>query len=109
MEIIKGKEAEYQKYVEVNNDPYSRAVVVCGENFGAALDAGKTPSEAEEIMLKTEEGQELTGYMVGAIMSAITHFHPRGEEVKRWWNAGHGGTPDESTGVNNPAIITLKD
>lgn len=108
MKIIEGKEAEYEKYVKTNSeDPYSKCVVDCGTAFGDALDAGKSPSEAEEAMLATEDGKELTGFMVGAIMSSISHFHPRGAEIKEWWNKSHSGTPDEQTGVNNPAIITL--
>ena len=33
-------------------------------------------------------------------------FHPRGDEIKAWWNKRCGGEPDER-GVNNPAIITI--
>ena len=107
MEIKKGLEKEYQDYVAKNsNDGYSKAVIDCGEHFGKALDEGKTPDEAQTIMLATEDGQELTGYMVGALMSAIVHFHPRGEEVKPWWNKECGGTGEEK-GTINPAIITI--
>lgn len=109
MQIKENLKEEYAKYVEENSkDEYSKCVVACGEIFGKAVDEGKTFEEAESLMLATEDGDGLTGFMVGALMSGIAHFHPRGAEVKEWWNKRHSGTPDEKTGVINPAIITLE-
>lgn len=106
MNIKPELQEEYKSYVEKNSDPYSKAVVDCGEIFGKFVDEGKTFDEAERAMLDSEEGNELTGYMMGALMSAVSHFHIKGDEVKAWWNKNQSGTPDEN-GVNNPAIITI--
>lgn len=100
-------QAEYDKYKEINSkDGYSRAVIDCGESFANFVDEGKSFKEAERLMLDTPEGSELTGYMMGAIMSAMVHFHPRGEEIKVWWNQECGGTGEEK-GTINPAILSI--
>ena len=104
MEIKEGLEAEYQKYVEVNSDEYGGACVKAGERVGMLLDEGKTPSEAEEGL----KGDGLTGFMAGAAISGVVKFNPRGDEMKAWWNKENpGGEPDDMTGTNNPAIITI--
>ncbi len=107
MKIKQELQEEYDNYVKINSeDGYSKAVVDCGEIFGNFVDEGKTFDEAERAMLDTPNGSELTGFMMGALMSAISHFHPQGKEIKEWWNKRSGGEPDER-GVNNPAIITI--
>ena len=103
MKIIEGKEKEYADYVAKNDDPYGKACVVAGEAVGKLLDEGKTPQEAEKGL----HGNDLTGFMAGAAISGVVHFHPRGAELKAWWNKTNNGEPDETTGVNNPAIITI--
>ncbi len=75
---------------------------MAGASVGKLLDEGKTCEEAEKGM----NGHDLTGYMAGAVASAITHFHPRGEEFKKFWNKGYGGTGEEE-GTINPAILTI--
>lgn len=102
MKIKKELEAEYKDYVEKNNDPYGGQCVKAGEVVMNLLDEGKSCEEAEEGL----HGFGLTGYMAGAAISAVCHFHERGDEMKAWWNRNQGGTPDEN-GVNNPAIITI--
>jgi len=107
MKIKQGKEENYQKYVDINKpDEYSKACVDCGEIFGNFVDEGKTFDEAEELMLATPDGQELTGFMMGALMSGVSNFHERGDEIKAWWNNKTNGDPDHH-GVKNPAIITI--
>lgn len=94
---------EYRQYVEKNQDPYGKACVEAGEAVMNLLDEGKTPEEAEEGL----RGKELTGFMAGAAISGVCHFHERGEEMKTWWNnKNQSGEPDHN-GVNNPAIIEI--
>lgn len=108
MKIKEGFEEEYVKYVAQNsNDGYSRAVIDAGEIFGSELDKGETPDRAQEVMFSTEQGSGLTGYMMGALMSAIVHFHSRGDEIRVWWNKQCGGTGEEN-GTINPAILEIK-
>lgn len=105
MKIKKGLEEEYKKYVQINSeDSYSKAVVIAGEAVGKALDENKTPEEAEKEM----KGHGLTGYMAGAVAAAITHFHERGEEFRKFWNKSYDvKEEDDKGGVVNPAIITV--
>lgn len=106
MKIKQDLVESYAVYVEENSkDPYSKEVVTRGEMFGNAIDGGKSFEEAESIMVK-DSG--LTGFMVGALMSACSRYHERGDEIKEWWNKRSGGEPDEN-GVNNPAIMTITD
>lgn len=109
---MKTKTAEqqpiYDNFAKLNSeDDYSKACIDCIEIFAKHLDEGKTPAEAERLMLDAPEGQGLTGNMMGEIMRAIVHFHPRGDEVKPWWNKLCGGTGEEK-GTINPAIVTFK-
>jgi len=93
---------EYSHYVSINNDPYSKAVIRAGERVMTLLDEGKTPEEAEKGL----NGDGLTGYMAGAAINAVVHFHERGKEIKEWWNAKYG--VKNAKGVVNPAIITIR-
>ncbi len=106
MKIIKGKEEEYQKYHDVNqDDDYSKACITAGEVFMKALDEGKSCDAAEEEMCKAEAG--LTGFMVSMIMKAAAHFHERGEEVRLWWNEKNGVKSDHR--IVNTAILNIGD
>lgn len=108
MQIIESKKEEYQKYVEVNSqDDYSKCCMDAGEVFGNALDAGSTPDEANAEMCKSEAGQGLTGFMASMIFQAIARFHPRGEEVRVWWNRQCGVEVDE--GIANAAVLNVSD
>lgn len=104
MKIKEGLEKEYEEYIRINSDSYSKAVIDAGESVGNVLDEGKTPEEAGEVL----NGQGLTGYMAGATISAIVKFHSRGEEVRIWWNSKYGVSKEEK-GTVNPAILTLKE
>ena len=100
MTLKSGLEKEYTHYIEVNSDPYSKAVIDAGEAVGTALDEGKTLQEAHDALY----GGGLTGFMAGSAIQAVCHFHPRGEELRVWWNEKHGVKSDK--GVVNPALIT---
>ena len=101
MKIAFNLHEEYRSYVEKNSDPYSKAVVDAGEVVMNLLDEGKTPEEAEKGL----HGKELSGYMAGAAILAVCHFHERGEEMKKYWNKSMGN--EDAKGVINPAIITI--
>ncbi len=102
MEIVKGKEKEYKKYVKMNSkNSYSSGVIKATEIVGNALDKGKSPKEAMDGDLGG-----ITGFMAGCLAQAITRFHPRGKEFKKWWNESYG--VKDAKGVVNPAIVTFK-
>ena len=92
---------EYDRYVKINQDEYSKAIIKAGEVVMKLLDEGKTPEEAKKGL----NGLDLTGYMAGATIQAVVHFHERGKEMKEWWNNQYG--VKNAKGVVNPAIITL--
>lgn len=103
MQIKLEQKEKYDKYVEINSkDPYSKACVDSADVFGTSVDEGRTFDEAQRIMHDKEGG--LTGNMMGEIMQTLVYFHPRGEEIKVWWNKHVGGTGEEA-GVINPAIM----
>lgn len=106
MKTKEGMQEEYDKYVSINSeDEYSKACVDAGEVFGTALDEGKTFEEAERAMLDAEEG--MTGFMVSVAVKGVAHFHPRGEEVRVWWNERNGVKADK--GIVNAAVFTMED
>lgn len=103
MNIKKEFQSEYDKYVEINSeDGYSKAVIDAGVAVMKLLDEGKTCEEAKKALY----GQDLTGYMAGAVAQAVAHFHERGEEFNNFWNRKMGGTGKEK-GTINPAIISI--
>lgn len=106
MKIKENLKEEYEKYVKINQeDEYSKACIDSGEIFGNALDEGKTPEEANEIMCETENG--LTGFMASMIMKSLAHFHPRGEEVRVWYNDRNGVKSEKR--IVNTAILNQDD
>lgn len=96
-------QSKYDNWVKINSeDGYSRVIVDVTEVLAKLLDEGKTPEET----LAGLRGHDLTGYMAGVAVSAIVHFHPRGEEVKKPWNKQCGN--EDAKGTINPAIITIE-
>jgi hypothetical protein len=91
MKIKKGLENECDKHRSINSrDAYSCQVLCATMYFGQVLDAGNTPKEAEKFLY----GLGLSISQANFVMQNIWHFHPRGEEIKRWWNKQHGYPED---------------
>ena len=82
MEVKKGLEKKYEEYVKKNQDGYGHAIIIAGAKVGKALSEGKTCKEAHDEMY----GEDLTGFMAGCVAQAISHFHSRGEEFRKFWN-----------------------
>jgi hypothetical protein len=104
-----GLEADWDKAVAANQDSYGHGVIEATCLIGAALDAGKSPEEAE----KACRGLGITGFMAGCMAEWVAKFHPRGPEFRRWWNIHHqigteGEEANRAGGVINPAIMNLK-
>ncbi len=104
MEVKKGLEKEYKDYVKKNQDGYGNACILAGASVGKALSEGKTCKEAHDGMY----GNDLSGFMAGCVASAVSHFHSRGEEYRKFWNK-LWGIEEDKKGVVNPAIITIGD
>lgn len=103
-----GSEADWEKCVKANQDPYGHAVIEAASLVGKALDEGRTPEEA----MKACYGLGITGFMAGCMASMIAQLHPRGDEFRRHWNIKHqirdeGERANEKpNAVLNPAILT---
>lgn len=100
-------EGEWQEYARNNTqDGYSAAVVDVSNKVAKALSEGKSPKEAAKTMYDTG----ITGFQAGCVAQAISHFHPRGDEFRKYWNKQYLSNEQAKTasGVVNPAIWTLR-
>lgn len=111
MTVKKELEKEWEKARENNmRDGYSAQVVKVTEKCCDALDEGLTPQASCD---KATKGSDITGFMAGCMAQWVTHFHPRGEEFREWWNIENqikdeGEKANKSGGVLNPALLTIK-
>lgn len=98
-------EQEFNEFVEKNKDEYGWQVVMFVKDFANYMQSGKSFEEAEDYAIK---GKGLTGFMVGAGISALAHFlpEPSNEAVRVWWNAKWNVTAP--MGTVDPSGITLK-
>ena len=104
-----GLDAEWEKAVENNRDPYGYGVVEATILVCKALD---DPNTTPQVAERSCYGMGITGFMAGCMAQWVSHFHPRGEEFRRWWNTRNeigdeGKRANESGGVLNPAILNL--
>jgi formate dehydrogenase maturation protein FdhE len=109
-----GMEKEFQKLIEANTrDAYSAAAIKGTMFIMKALDDGKTPEEAFD---KNEEldALGLTRAMGACAASIIVSYHARGEEFRVWWNkrwqlGDEGDKANESDGLLNPSVMSMKE
>lgn len=112
MKIVEGREAEYEQYVKVNDDPYSARVVSYGREWADMMEALiEKGAKLEEIADQTSHDADtdgITGYMHGAAVLGLAHFWVHGDALRVWHNAKHGVTEDKAQGGTvNPAILTI--
>jgi len=97
---------EWNKYVATNTkDFYSAGVVEASLKVMKALSEGKSPKEAE----KTVYDLGITGFQMGCVAQTVSHYHPRGEEFRLYWNRQYlpKDKAEKAKGVVNPAIWTI--
>jgi len=74
---------DWETYVTNNTkDSYSARVVDASLRVMQALSEGKTPEEAEKIAYE----MGIRVFMAGCMAQVVSHFHPRGNEFKQYWN-----------------------
>lgn len=96
---------EWMIYVDKNtNDAYSCGVAETSLLCLKKLADGATCKEVEQIYCE----MGLTGFMAGAVSSALAHFSQRGDEFRTYWNSKFGVTEDKTNSTINPAILTLE-
>lgn len=99
---------EWRGYAAKNtNDGYSGAVIEATVAGLRALADGKTPAESEKECTAAE-----TGFQMGCVAKGLSHFAPRGDEFRAYWNRQYmsesdAAKADASGGVVNPAILTI--
>ena len=94
---------EWKTFVENNTKDFYSCAIVERSLYGIiALSKGANCEDLEKYY------EDVTGFMAGAIANAISHFSPRGEEYRTYWNKKFGVDDSDSKGTVNPAILTIK-
>lgn len=117
MQILDGKQAEYEAYKEMNSkDGYSKGVVDYTERWAVTMEAKIAEgAKLEDIAKDTSHAADtdgITGFMYGCAVQALSHFWIHGEQLRRWHNldsqiGNEGEKANESGGVLNPAILEI--
>lgn len=116
MKLKSGTESEYEKYKEMNKDPYGGRVVSYGEDWANLMEARMAKGEKiADIARDTSHEADtdgITGFMYGAAVSALSHFWEHGEELRRWHNLDcqigtEGEKANKDGGVLNPALLSM--
>lgn len=100
---------QYDAKGEDAPDEYVLEILKRGEMLLDLIDtmAPDFPLDANALMHQVAKGSGITGNMAGYIALIATKCSDRGEEFRKSWNMAQG--KPESTGVVNPAIITIGD
>ena len=103
MTVKEGLEQQYADYVAKNQDPYGHGVILAAAIWAKNIDEGM---DFGRVIYSADMG--ITGFMAGCAAQSIVHYHPKGEEFRKYWNADCGVKPeDDKGGVANPAILTI--
>lgn len=108
MTVKPGLEAQYEEYVNKNYDFYGNGVIVAAALWAKAIDDG----EPFENAIRAADKMGITGFMAGCAAESIAHYHPRGDEFRRWWNKKHqikdeGDKANDDGTILNPAILSI--
>lgn len=111
------KEQDWQKWVDVNNDPYGKCCVDVAREVMHLLDIPEYRDfDCHEIIICAEKNigeSGITGFMAGAVASMVSHCHSRGEEFRKKWNietqiGNEGERANEKDGaILNPALLNI--
>jgi len=123
MQIVEGKEEEYQEYVTINSpitkdDPigYGRRVITYGEDWAGLMEKRMANGEAlVDIAQETSREADtdgITGFMYGCAVKALAYFWVHGKELRKWHNLdmqldNEGERANEEGTVLNPALLTI--
>lgn len=116
MKIAKGKEKEYQKWVDANRDSYGKGVIDFGVRWAELLEEiiDKTSKDtiketiynnAKQTALKADT-EYITGFQYGCAVRFLAEVWEYGKILNAWHNNQYGY--DENTeGTVNPAVLTI--
>ena len=111
-------QADFDKWVTTNDDPYGKA---CCDVARAAMelldDASYGFKDAHKLITDAarkcgESG--ITGFMAGAAAQMIAHCHSRGPEFLQMWNgvvqiSDEGARATEKGVALNPALLAIQE
>lgn len=120
MKIRETMQAEWDKAVALNTDPYGACVVQFAEAWADAMEAKMAEGAAladvakatgSEVDNRPEFG--ITGFMYGCAVSMLSRCWAHGEELRRWHNLDtqigtEGEKANASGGVLNPALLSAR-
>jgi hypothetical protein len=106
----------YAEYKRINSDGYGGGVVRYGEAWAALMEArlaegpmfitNASIADAAEATQDEADSEGITGFMFGCAVQQLARFWKHGEALRVWHNAKHGVSA-ETTGVVNPAVLTI--
>ena len=123
MQIKPEAQADYEKGLAVNNDPYGSRIYSYALDWANLLEKripeGATSPQVLRIIVDhadedshTADYDGITGFMYGAAVSVLAHCWVWGEELRRWHNKmvqfdDEGDRANETGGVLNTALINI--
>ncbi len=100
--------AQWDIYVEKNDDPYGACCVKYAEGWAKVMQVeiakGKTIIGCAEKASHELGFLGITGFMYGAAVSMLARCWKHGEELRKWHNKEYN---HEGEGVVNPAVLTI--
>lgn len=116
MNIKEGMQADWDKAVKVNDDPYGSAAIRYAQRWAEAMEAeiasGKDLAAIASATSHSADTDGITGFMYGCAVSMLSQAWEHGEELRRWHNLDtqlqdEGEKANESGAVLNPALLSL--
>lgn len=116
MKIKPEQQANWEKGLENNKDPYGRAcydyALAWADLMEAELASGKTVAECANETSRTADTEGITGFMYSAAISILSHVWEHGEQLRVWHNLDtqlgtEGEKANASGGVLNPAVLCV--
>ena len=108
--------AGWDKFKEMNTDPYGKGMLDFGERWANMMEAQMTDGgKLADIAKSTSHEADtdgITWFMYGAALSMLSQVWKHGEELRTWHTLDiqikdEGVRANESGGVLNPAIINI--
>uniref|UniRef100_A0A6M3JMF6 Uncharacterized protein n=1 Tax=viral metagenome TaxID=1070528 RepID=A0A6M3JMF6_9ZZZZ len=116
---MKIKDAEaWKKWQDNNTDYYGGECVRYAEAWADLMEermkCGVTVADVAERASRHADTNGITGFMYGAAVAMLASSWEHGEELRKWHNLDcqrgtEGERANESGGVLNPAILTIKE
>lgn len=109
-------QANWDKYVTLNTDPYGKACVDYARAWADLMEQRMLAGAELEAVAKETSHQAdtdgITGFMYGAAVSMLAQVWEHGERLRRWHNLDiqfkdEGEKANASGGVLNPALLVI--